>query len=183
MANFYGFYDILMLFMKFWWYIQILLFRWIHPLSAFLSVLGQFRIAATPFWAYSLILVDTVYSMHTVEVWNVSELQVNFFLWSPMTKWYKISPILLFTRHLKNIFFLAPRDFFSKSGVPISRQSLSGSYRWVFLGQYYPLKGPRCIATPRIFKIAKLFCTNYIFQLIITILDYLTLRQNQRKMF
>ena len=31
MANFYGFYEILMLFMKFWWYIKILLFRWIHP--------------------------------------------------------------------------------------------------------------------------------------------------------
>ena len=119
----------------------------------------------------------------SVEVSIVSELQVSFFLRAPSTKPYKISPILLFTRHLKNILFWPQGTFFSKYGVPISQQSLSGSYRWVFLGQYYPLKRPICISTPRVFKIAKLFCTNYIFQLILTILDYLTLRQNQRKTF
>ena len=77
---------------------------------------------------------------------------------------------------------MVPRDFFQNFGVPISRGSLSQLPRWVFLGQYYPLKGPRCIKTPRVFKTIKLFCTDDRLQLIITFLESIRIHQNQNKM-
>ena len=77
---------------------------------------------------------------------------------------------------------MVPRDFFQIFGVPISRGSLSQLPRWVFLGQYYPLKGPRCIKTPRVFKTIKLFCTDDRLQLIITFLESIRIHQNQNKM-
>ena len=77
---------------------------------------------------------------------------------------------------------MVPRDFFQKFGVPISWGSLSQLPRWVFLGQYYPLKGPRCIKTPRVFKTIKLFCTDDRIQLIITFLESIRIHQNQNKM-
>ena len=78
-------------------------------------------------------------------------------------------------------FVLVPRDFFQNFGVPISRGSLLQLPRWVFLGQYYPLKGPRCIKTPRVFKTIKLFCTDDILQLIKTFLESNRIHQNQNK--
>ena len=77
---------------------------------------------------------------------------------------------------------MVARDFFQNFDVLISRGSLSQLPRWVFLGQYYPLKGPRCIKTPRIFKTIKLFCTNDRLQLIITFLESIRIHQNQNKM-
>ena len=77
---------------------------------------------------------------------------------------------------------LAPRDVFQNFGVPISRGSLSQLPRWVFLGQYYPLKVPRCIKTPRVFETIKLFCTDDRLQLIITFLESIRIHQNQNKM-
>ena len=77
---------------------------------------------------------------------------------------------------------MVPRGFFQNFGVPISRGSLSQLPRWVFLGQYYPLKGPRCIKTPRVFKTIKLFCTDDRLQLIITFLESIRIHQNQNKM-
>ena len=77
---------------------------------------------------------------------------------------------------------MVPRDFFQNFGVPISRGSLSQLPRWVFLGPYYPLKGPRCIKTPRVFKTIKLFCTDDRLQLIITFLESIRIHQNQNKM-
>ena len=77
---------------------------------------------------------------------------------------------------------MVPRDFFQNFGVPISRGSLSQLPRWVFLGQYYPLKGPRCIKTPRVFKTIKLFCTDDRLQLIITFLESIRIHQNQNRM-
>ena len=77
---------------------------------------------------------------------------------------------------------MVPRDFFQNFGVPISWENLSQLSRWVFLGPYYPLKGPRCIKTPRVFKTIKFFCTNDRLQLIITFLESIRIHQNQNKM-
>ena len=78
--------------------------------------------------------------------------------------------------------FFGPKGLFSNFGVPISRGSLSQLPRWVFLGQYYPLKVPRCIKTPRVFETIKLFCTDDRLQLIITFLESIRIHQNQNKM-
>ena len=85
-------------------------------------------------------------------------------------------------RHWENIFFWSQGTFFQNFGFPISQGSLSQLPRWVFLGQYYPLKGPRCIKTPRVFKTIKLFCTDDRLQLIITFLESIRIHQNQNKM-
>ena len=87
-----------------------------------------------------------------------------------------------FYKEFGKYFFLVPRDFFQNFGLPISQGSLWQLSRWVFLGQYYPLKGPICIKNPRIFKTIKLFCTNDRLQLIITFLESITIHQNQSKM-
>ena len=77
---------------------------------------------------------------------------------------------------------MVPRDFFQNFGVPISGGNLLQLSRWVLLGQYYPLKVPRCIKTPRVFETIKLLCTNDRLQLIITFLESIRIHQNQNKM-
>ena len=68
-------------------------------------------------------VVHKAATSHTAEVWVVSELQVNFFPRAPMTKSYKIRPILLFMRHLKSKKIWSQGTFFKFLGSPFPEEA------------------------------------------------------------